>query len=246
MKKYKKTGKNIEVNKDELIQIVLDKVANYDNLVNSGDLSPNLPSPYDEPIFTKVSNGKLVQIPPDIQKEAITYWMNTINNMYETENNNNEEQENRIDHQNNYQDNYQETNTIRYNSEDPFILNSELANPDIVRTSQAYIPNNTYNENSYKMAPTDKYENYTNNYNDNYLITPNNNNYDNNSKNEEDGDIEDDEEEDEKEDEYENSTCNVNCNCDNTFRYIMIIIGLAILYCVYNNNKKEPNIIQHF
>lgn len=69
---FKKTGRNVTVSKNELITITIDKLMNYDSLTPKQ--RKNKKCPYTEPIFAKLSGGKTIQIPENIQKMAITEW----------------------------------------------------------------------------------------------------------------------------------------------------------------------------
>lgn len=69
---FKKTGRNVSVSKNELVTVTIDKLMYYDSLTPKQKKDKKCP--YTEPIFTKLDGGKTVQIPENIQKEAIIEW----------------------------------------------------------------------------------------------------------------------------------------------------------------------------
>lgn len=69
---FKKTGRNVSVSKNELINVTIDKLMHYDSLTPKQ--RKNKKCPYTEPIFTKLNGGKMIQIPENIQKIAIAEW----------------------------------------------------------------------------------------------------------------------------------------------------------------------------
>ena len=69
---FKKTGRNLEVNRDELISLTVEYLKKYDSM--NSEQKYKLSNPYTDPINTKISNGKLIQIPQYIQKIAIDKW----------------------------------------------------------------------------------------------------------------------------------------------------------------------------
>jgi len=67
---YKKTGKNVTVKKQDLINLVNEKIIQYENAKASGK-KLIMANPYTEPIYTKVEGGKMIQIPLETQSEAV-------------------------------------------------------------------------------------------------------------------------------------------------------------------------------
>lgn len=66
---FKRTGKNVSVSRDDLINAAKEKLAQFDAM--TPDQQKQNPDPYNAPINIIVANGKLVQIPRYIQKAAI-------------------------------------------------------------------------------------------------------------------------------------------------------------------------------
>jgi hypothetical protein len=71
---YKRTGRNIQVTKDELLEYALAKLQKFDRMPYG---TKNMPNPYTERIIANLHNGKSVEIPVDIQQEAIQIWSMT-------------------------------------------------------------------------------------------------------------------------------------------------------------------------
>ncbi len=69
---FKRTGRNVSVSKNELVTVTIDKLMYYDSLTPKQ--RKNKKCPYTEPIFTKLNGGKIIQIPENIQKDAIMEW----------------------------------------------------------------------------------------------------------------------------------------------------------------------------
>jgi hypothetical protein len=69
---YKKTGYNVTVSKDDLINVTLERLMQYDSLSLSE--RQNKENPYYDPVYTKVANGKVVQVPRYVQNAAIQKW----------------------------------------------------------------------------------------------------------------------------------------------------------------------------
>lgn len=66
---YERTGRQVRISEDELIEIVLDKIDTYK------DLHPrerrNYPNPMRDPIITKIASGKTIEIPRNIVEKAL-------------------------------------------------------------------------------------------------------------------------------------------------------------------------------
>lgn len=80
---FKYTGKSKPVTVDKCIKFVIGKLRNYDN--NIGDISE---SPYNSKIIMEIDNGKFVEIPHEIQHEAVKKWLATkgVDDVKETNN----------------------------------------------------------------------------------------------------------------------------------------------------------------
>ena len=108
---FKKTGRNVSVSKNELVTVTIDKLMYYDSLTPKQ--RKNKKCPYTEPIFTKLNGGKIIQIPDNIQKLAISEWKT----MREKAGDNSK---------------YAEAHTRlgrreRYSGQDPYVMNPDLA-----------------------------------------------------------------------------------------------------------------------
>lgn len=69
---YKKTGRNISVSVDNLKNAIINKLHTYDN--SSPHIRKNMSNPYRDVIYTQLENGKIIQIPSDIQEATIYEW----------------------------------------------------------------------------------------------------------------------------------------------------------------------------
>lgn len=70
---YQFTGKQIPLKVNELVAFVHQKLEQYDNLVKETKSVPFY-SPYAHPIIYTTPEGKTVQIPKEIQQQAIDQW----------------------------------------------------------------------------------------------------------------------------------------------------------------------------
>jgi hypothetical protein len=71
-KMYKKTGRDVTVSREDLINLTLERLMEYDSATDAK--RSRMKNPYDEPIYTKVAGGKTVQVPRYIQNAAIVKW----------------------------------------------------------------------------------------------------------------------------------------------------------------------------
>lgn len=69
---FKRTGNNVTVSRDDLINKVIERLSKYDSLPPKQ--RKEISNPYVEPIYTHVEGGKTVQVPRYIQHGAITKW----------------------------------------------------------------------------------------------------------------------------------------------------------------------------
>ena len=67
------TGNAVPVSEQELYEYVYENLERYDNLLQASEAQPSY-SPYTQPIIYTSNNGKQVQIPEEIQKNAIDMW----------------------------------------------------------------------------------------------------------------------------------------------------------------------------
>jgi len=80
---YQYTGKSHPVNKNQLIQSVFDAIDEFENEPDD----QNILNPYQEPVVVKLTDGKIIQVPSEIQNEAIEKWARrNENNIYVAEN----------------------------------------------------------------------------------------------------------------------------------------------------------------
>lgn len=112
---YKKTGRNVTVSRDDLINAVIERLQAYDSASSRERKSMN--NPYKEYIHAKVDGGKIVEIPEDIQNTAIQRWEEgkNISNIPSSHT--------RL------------LNKKRYTDNDPFIMNQNLVNTDMNNNS---------------------------------------------------------------------------------------------------------------
>lgn len=67
------TGNNVPVSAEDLVKYVHMELDRYDNLVQMAGSVPQY-SPYTHPIIFTTEDGKQVQIPENIQQEAVKVW----------------------------------------------------------------------------------------------------------------------------------------------------------------------------
>ena len=72
--KYQKTGNNIPIPVDELVAYVQERLNQYDMLTQATEAVPSY-NPYTHPIIYPREDGKTVQIPEDIQKQAVGIYL---------------------------------------------------------------------------------------------------------------------------------------------------------------------------
>lgn len=77
---YEMTGKSYPVSVDELLEHCKGKFMEYDQLVKGTGAQPQK-SPYTDPIVYTTQEGKLVQVPLDIQKQAVTEYKRDSQNI---------------------------------------------------------------------------------------------------------------------------------------------------------------------
>lgn len=71
-KSFKKTGRNVQVSRDDLINTTIEQLMKYDSM--SHPQRTKASNPYTDPVHTKVAGGKTVQVPRYIQHAAIVRW----------------------------------------------------------------------------------------------------------------------------------------------------------------------------
>lgn len=78
---YKKTGRNITVSRDVLMNCVINRLQEYDNSSPVG--KRNMNNPYIDVIYAPIEGGKTVQVPSDIHEDAIQEWTQSKHNVDE-------------------------------------------------------------------------------------------------------------------------------------------------------------------
>jgi hypothetical protein len=71
---YKHTGNQINIPMNEMINFVHDKLYEYDEMIKATETMPNS-SPYKDPVYYTTEEGKMVQIPDYVQKQAVSMYM---------------------------------------------------------------------------------------------------------------------------------------------------------------------------
>lgn len=71
-KTFKKTGRNVQVSRDDLINTTIEQLMKYDSVPPAQ--RSKMSNPYTDPVHTKVAGGKTVQVPRYIQHAAIVRW----------------------------------------------------------------------------------------------------------------------------------------------------------------------------
>ena len=129
----KKTGNNVQISREELINATIKNLIDYDNL--SIQEQKNQTNPYINPVYVKTSNGKIVEVPQTIQKFAIDK-LNQYNHEHRTFKK---------------QTNFDGENTVRYVNHDPFIMDQELANEPIGNVNDKSYVNSYDDEHIYDV-----------------------------------------------------------------------------------------------
>lgn len=68
-----KNGNYIQIDKKKTISYVLSMLNEYDNNIEMKKQSES--NPYKDPIYMKTDDGKFVEVPEDLQKYAISKWI---------------------------------------------------------------------------------------------------------------------------------------------------------------------------
>lgn len=113
-KAFKKTGRNVTVSRDDLLNTVIDRLMNYDSMDRSE--KKKVLNPYRGPVYTKVEGGKTVQVPRQIQHLAIVKWVSMKKRA--------ELSESPV--QDPHSAHTRLTNRTRYDVRDPYVMNREL------------------------------------------------------------------------------------------------------------------------
>ncbi len=72
---YQETGNSIPLKIPELINFVHNKLDEYIHLQSATQMEPPT-NPFTDPVIFTTAEGKLAQVPADIQKKAISTWQN--------------------------------------------------------------------------------------------------------------------------------------------------------------------------
>lgn len=70
---YVKKGSDIPIQKDKMMNFIIEKLYEYDQYVAKTNNVPQF-SPYVHPIIFPIDEEKTVQVPQEIQEEAIAFW----------------------------------------------------------------------------------------------------------------------------------------------------------------------------
>lgn len=73
---YMRTGRNIKVTREDLLNAVFSRLEQCDQLQKKG--RKLAPCPYEEIIIVQLPSGKTIAVPKDIQEEAIKIWIGNI------------------------------------------------------------------------------------------------------------------------------------------------------------------------
>jgi hypothetical protein len=112
--KFQQTGNQIQIPIDEMLGFVQDKLNQYDELIKATETVPES-TPYKDPIYYSTQEGKMVQIPPYVQKQAVDIHMKqkiggVQNNHYDNHYDNRNLQNNNYDNRNLQNNNYDKRN----------------------------------------------------------------------------------------------------------------------------------------
>lgn len=81
---YRTTNRQFPVNVNELIKSVNSQLAEFDHLTRATGQEPDY-NPYQRPVFHTTQEGRLVQVPYEIQQRAIHAWQQSkITGQYQT------------------------------------------------------------------------------------------------------------------------------------------------------------------
>lgn len=83
---YQQTGKKIPLKMDELMNFVVQKLEQFDYVVKGIGSVPDF-NPYEDPIIYTTQEGKTVQVPKEIQRQAVINWNNRVQDNQEDPNN---------------------------------------------------------------------------------------------------------------------------------------------------------------
>lgn len=112
--KYQETGTKIPIKKNELMELVFQELEAYEDYVKRNNGNEEISnSPFNNQILLTTSEGKTIQVPIEIQEEAINIYLQ----QREKEQENNENSENDEYDENNYdmkQIEVEQDNTLYY------------------------------------------------------------------------------------------------------------------------------------
>ena len=112
--KYQETGTKIPIKKNELMELVFQELEAYEDYVKRNNGKEEISnSPFNNQILLTTSEGKTIQVPIEIQEEAINIYLQ----QREKEQENNENSENDEYNENNYdmkQIEVEQDNTLYY------------------------------------------------------------------------------------------------------------------------------------
>lgn len=77
---FVKKGGNIPIQKEKMMNYIIEKLYEYDQYVVKNNNVPQF-SPYVHPIIFPIDEEKTVQVPQEIQEEAIAFWTEKKNDL---------------------------------------------------------------------------------------------------------------------------------------------------------------------
>ena len=123
---YKKTGKNVTVSKDDIVNATIERLMEYDSM--QPDQKSGMVNPYNDPVNVKVGGKKMVQVPRYVQNVAIKKWLSLkrradMNGLDGRNDGRNEGGQNSVN-----SSHTRIANRSRYASQDrdPFVMNRDL------------------------------------------------------------------------------------------------------------------------
>lgn len=113
-KTFKRTGHNVTVSREDLINATIERLMSYDSM--SPSERKKVSNPYRAPVYTKVEGGKTVQVPRRIQHLAIVKWDSMKQRSELAGSSTDPRPHKRL------------TNKTLYSVRDPYVMNKELNN----------------------------------------------------------------------------------------------------------------------
>ena len=260
---FRKTGRNISVSRDELINIVIDKLHIYDNA--SPQNRKNMSNPYRDVVYTNTKEGKMVQVPSDIHEDAIQEWTQSKQNVNEQhkEQNNTAVYHNELDKLRQYESNKYNDVSSRGELPRDHDLYRKVYTPKPDESVVDGVVNTNQNYETRDFQEPENIQRYMNNekkeeecltcntgYDHKYVAsgtqhTPYVNNMNDNMGNDYGDDYDDG---DDYGDDYcadytdKNANNYYTNNNDNMYKYLFYLVLLALLFVIYRNRNNNEQI----